>query len=148
MLRLCSFAVLVLAACAKQGSPGSSSTAGAIACERLDPFHEVTLSEAELPLRHQAGAAPRDLSKVQVSNDAPIEVCGVRQQLDWLLEARCADGSAPFLDLETAHAARVGNLGGGGRCGSVIDLYQVRCPEEVYAVYMDLYMCGPGESVH
>jgi hypothetical protein len=42
--------------------------------------------------------------------------------------------------------SRVGNTGTGGRCGTIIDLYAVPCPDKQYEVYMDMYHCLPGES--
>ena len=77
----------------------------------------------------------------------PVEVCGVRAELTWLVYAECADGSHPFEDGQQAHAARSGNVGPGGRCGSIVDLYMISCPEETYEVYMDMYMCGADESM-
>lgn len=62
-------------------------------------------------------------------------------QLELLTRLVCDDGSQPFVNPQQAHAARRGAVGQGGRCGSVIDLYDVVCPEGAYEIYMDLYVC-------
>lgn len=86
------------------------------------------------------------VAKVRTSQARPVEVCGVRGQVDWLMRLTCPDGSHPFSDPETAHNSRAGNVGPGGRCGTIIDLYVVPCPDRDYEVFMDLYHCAPGES--
>ncbi|MCL4225685.1 MAG: hypothetical protein KJZ91_14595 [Myxococcales bacterium] len=83
-------------------------------------------------------------SQATSTKEAPIEVCGIGDpegQLAWLVAMTCDDGSRPFRSPDHAHAARVGNVGAGGRCGSIIDLYEVRCPERTYQIYLDAYVC-------
>ncbi len=82
--------------------------------------------------------------QVTSTMDEPIEVCGVWDaggQVDWLLNLTCDDGSRPFRSDDQAHAARVGNVGPGGRCDSIIDLYEVPCDEGSYKIYIDAYVC-------
>ncbi|NMC70694.1 MAG: hypothetical protein GYA57_11590 [Myxococcales bacterium] len=86
------------------------------------------------------------VAKVRTSQARPVEVCGVMGQVDWLMRLTCPDGSHPFSDPVTAHDSRAGNVGPGGRCGTIIDLYIVPCPDREYEVFMDLYHCAPGES--
>lgn len=105
----------------------------------------VALTADEANKRYGQGVTK--LSEAPSSKEQPIEVCGVAQQHDWLLAAQCDDGSSPLKAPEAAAGARVGSMGVGGRCASVIDKYVVTCPESSYDVYMDLYMCGPGESI-
>lgn len=93
------------------------------------------------------GTGVTRFSDVQTSTARPIEVCGVQQQLGWLVRLECPDGSHPFPNAGAAHAARLGSFGAGGRCGTVIDGYRVRCGEETRTVYMDLYHCTSGESL-
>jgi hypothetical protein len=82
------------------------------------------------------------LSASPSTMDQPIEVCGVQGELAWLTLAKCDDGTNPFKgNAETAHAARTGSMGAGGRNGSIIDLYKVPCAEKTYEVYMDMYVC-------
>jgi hypothetical protein len=59
----------------------------------------------------------------------------------------CDDGSHPFSSLGQAQSARVGNVGPTGRCGAIVDQYEVRCPEKTYEIFIDMYHCGPGEEV-
>lgn len=69
-------------------------------------------------------------------------MCRIPSEMAWLLDMSCDDGSNPYGgSYERAHASRVGNRGEGGRCGSIIDLYEVPCPEATYAIYMDAYVC-------
>lgn len=75
------------------------------------------------------------------TKESPIETCGVRGQLEWLLRATCDNDRRPFRSLEHAHTARVRNVGNGGRCNSIIDLYEVPCEEGTYAIYLDAYVC-------
>ena len=105
----------------------------------------VSLSADEASKRYGQGVT--QLSKVPTTKEKPIEVCGVAAQHAWLMATRCDDGSAPFKSRGDAAGARSGSRGIGGRCKSTIDLYQVTCPEKTYDVFMDLYMCGPGESI-
>ncbi|MFO8071026.1 MAG: ankyrin repeat domain-containing protein [Polyangia bacterium] len=81
--------------------------------------------------------------RVRSSPQVPVEVCRARGQCEWLLELTCEDGSNPFQGLEDAHAHRVGSVGPGGRCGRIVDLYVVPCPEKDYEIYMDMYHCSP-----
>lgn len=105
----------------------------------------IALDAAAAARRHGQGASK--LSQIASSKAQPIELCGIDAQHAWLLAARCDDGSAPFTSRAQVAAARVkGSVGYGGRCASTIDKYDVRCPEKTYEVFMDMYMCGPGES--
>lgn len=112
--------------------------AGELACN-AGTFGPAALSEAQKGQRY--GANARTFADAPSSKERPIEVCGVRASKQWLRGTACADGSPPTQD------GRRGNVGGGGRCGSVIDLYSVTCPEGSYEVFIDIYMCGPGESM-
>jgi hypothetical protein len=83
-------------------------------------------------------------SQATSTKEEPIEVCGIwddEGQLDWLLRMRCDDDSQPFNGPHQAHASRAGNVGAGGRCGSIIDRYEVPCPEGTYSIYIDAYVC-------
>ena len=114
-------------------------------CERrADMFTPIWLTAAQAAARHGIDAVRVD--QVASSPSQPIEVCGVEGQLTWLTRVTCSDGSAPFADARTAHKARVGNVGQAGRCKNHIDHYRVPCPGRTHDVYMDLYMCGPGEE--
>lgn len=86
------------------------------------------------------------VSSVLSSQQRPVEVCGVGGELQWLVGLTCPGGSHPYPDKQTAHASRVGNTGAGGRCGTIIDLYAVPCPDKQYEIYIDMYHCLPTES--
>ena len=135
--------VLLLALGCKKPPITTAAAAQASACDRpTGMFGPVALAGGD----DRYGEGVRSLSEAKTSKEQPIEVCSVRGQLAWLMQAQCEDGSQPFTDPGSAHASRVGNVGPGGRCESVIDLYQVPCPEGEVAVYMDLYMCRDGEE--
>lgn len=85
------------------------------------------------------------LDKVITTKTTPVEVCGARGQIAWILRARCPGGSAPFTDGRGAHRSRAGNVGAGGRCGKVVDLYKVPCPGRTYSIFMSLYHCMSGQ---
>jgi hypothetical protein len=75
----------------------------------------------------------------------PPEECGLKTVLFRLVALRCDNGSNPFgKDLRVAHASRTGSFGPGGRCDSIIDRYDVPCPERTYQVFADGYVCPPG----
>jgi hypothetical protein len=86
------------------------------------------------------------LDKIITTKANPVEVCGARGQIAWLLRARCPGGGAPFSDGHTAHRSRAGNVGSGGRCGKIVDLYKVPCPKKTYSIFMSLYHCTPGQK--
>jgi hypothetical protein len=114
-------------------------------CNRADQFGPAQLSPEEYAARHGAGITR--LPDLASSQDQPVEVCGVPAQQDFLLAVECADGSKPFASRDQIRQARTGNVGAGGRCGTVIDLYEVPCPEKTYEVYMDLYYCQAGQTI-
>jgi hypothetical protein len=116
-----------------------------VCSQRSDQFGPVALTGPQATGRYGHGSTRFD--QVMTSKQRPVEVCGPAGELDWLFATACADGSHPFADRAAAHAARKGSVGGGGRCGSIIDDYAVPCPEKTYEVFLDMYMCGPGESL-
>ena len=117
---------------------------GPVDCNRADEFGPARVSAQDYAARH--GAATRKLSELESSVSQPVEVCGVAGQLDFLMAAQCADGSSPFTQRTEAHSSRSGNVGAGGRCDGIIDLYEVPCPEATYPVYIDMYFCRAGQS--
>ncbi|HEY5927274.1 MAG TPA: hypothetical protein VIV11_36555 [Kofleriaceae bacterium] len=131
-------------------TPGSKAAGEALAtCKRRDDG-AFDLSAEDMLLRRGLGA--RTFGEVATTADTPIEVCGTKGELEWLLRATCADGSRPWgHDRRKAHAARHGSRPTKGRCADgtpvMIDLYEVPCPEQRYSIYMNLYECGPGESL-
>lgn len=55
----------------------------------------------------------------------------------------CEGGRNPFNgNLHAAHASRRGNVGPDGRCGSILDVYEVPCTEQTYDVYADMFFCS------
>lgn len=109
------------------------------ACAQTEVYAPVGLSRADWARRKGAGV--ERYRKAATTKDDPIAVCGIPAEMTWLLGAVCDDGSRPFEDAAHAHAARVANVGPGGACGSIIDLYEVPCPEGTYAIYIDAYVC-------
>lgn len=117
------------------------------ACSQTDVYAPVGLSQADWDRRK--GAVPGRFSAAASTKEDPIAVCGIPDEMTWLLAAKCDDGSNPYESYDHAHASRVGNVGPGGKCGSIIDLYEVPCPEGTYAIYIDAYVCPvpPGQPV-
>lgn len=114
-----------------------------IECARpAGQFGPVEVREEVYDARNGAGA--RKFSEITTSQEHPLEECGLDQVLARLVTLTCDDGTRPFGDnTGAAHSSRRGNTGSGGRCGSIIDLYDVPCPEGAYNVYADMYFCGP-----
>jgi hypothetical protein len=154
-MRLPAAALLVLAACG--GKPAATSTAPrtdpaqppdgegkpaadkGVCANRPEMIGPVTLDDAQAQQRY--GANARTFADAPTTNERAIEVCGVAASRQWLRGTACADGSPPKQN------GRSGSVGPGGRCGSILDLYSVTCPEGDYDVYIDIYMCGPNESM-
>lgn len=114
------------------------------ACPRPDMFGPVVVSRQAYLSR--AGVEATRFSDLATSKEKPIEECGIRPVLKRLLELTCNDRSNPFNgDGRAAHASRAGSFGPGGRCGSIIDRYDVKCPEATYQVFADSYVCQMGE---
>ncbi|MFN0253449.1 MAG: hypothetical protein ACKV2T_41655 [Kofleriaceae bacterium] len=87
------------------------------------------------------GASARTYADVPSTKDKPIEVCGFPAAGAWLARMTCKDGSYPLPTRADAERVRVGNVGEGGRCGRIIDRYQVECPEMTYDIFIDAYRC-------
>jgi hypothetical protein len=82
----------------------------------------------------------RKYSEIKSSKHQPVELCGIPTENEWVVALACDDGSQPLRD-KSGETARVGNVGEGGRCNSVIDLYRVKCPEATYDIFLDGYVC-------
>lgn len=109
------------------------------ACDQTELYAPVGVTKAAWARRKGAGLV--HYGEARSSKDDPVAVCGIPAEMDWLMSLTCDDGSHPFANRDQAHAARVGNVGPGGSCGSIIDLYEVPCPEGTHAIYMDAYVC-------
>jgi hypothetical protein len=124
-------------------APPSGAGGVALDCKRGDSFGPIAVSPAQYLARTGAGATR--FSSLATNKQLPLEECGIRGVLKRLVALKCNDGSNPFDgDLNTAHRSRAGNLGPGGRCGSIIDEYGVPCPEATYQVFADSYVCPEG----
>lgn len=110
-----------------------------VCAQRADEFGQVPLREDQIALRRGTGA--KRFADIETTKDAPIEVCMPGGERAWISSVACTDGTKP------SASNRSGSVGPGGTCGSVIDLYIVRCPEKEYEVFMDMYMCPPGEGM-
>lgn len=124
--------------------PPAAADPKAVCAKRSDTFGPFELDAAQAQARY--GLAAKRYADAPTSKDKPVEVCGVGASLRWLMDATCANGSPAFKDGADAHDSRSGSVGGGGRCGAIIDLYVAKCPEREYEIYIDMYMCGPGET--
>jgi hypothetical protein len=109
------------------------------ACAEVNTSRAVGRLRADFARRKGAGITR--YSRARSTKAEPVEVCGFRAENEWLYTATCDDGSHPIANRDQAEQSRNGNEGGGGRCGSIIDLYNVKCPEATYAVHIDAYVC-------
>jgi len=110
-------------------------------CPRDGVFGPVVIDRQRYEAR--TGADAKSLATLITTKERPLEDCGIPAVLEKLTWLRCNDGSNPFGGKSrAAHASRRGNVGPGGRCGSIIDVYAVPCPEATYQVFADSYVCG------
>jgi hypothetical protein len=109
-----------------------------------DEYGPYTLTAEQAATRYGQTAAT--FADAPTTKDKAIEVCGIPAQQAWLMKTTCADGSKAFSDRGQVPGSRRGNVGEGGRCGAIIDLYIAKCPEKEYEVHIDMYMCGPGDQ--
>lgn len=120
---------------------GIESTAKLRACK--EKSEELLGAAVGVPHDQWKRAQKRDVTKfsqVKSTKAAPVEVCGIPTENEWLTALQCEDGSSPIGEAG-AEPFRVGNLGDGGRCNSIIDLYRIKCPEASYDIYLDGYVC-------
>jgi hypothetical protein len=109
--------------------------------DELGPWN---LTADQMGKRYGTGVTA--LASIATTKEHPIELCSVPAENTWLASSTCADGSHPYKSPDDVEASRAGNVGPGGRCGGIIDLYKATCPEKTYDVYIDMNLCGPGES--
>ncbi len=102
-------------------------------------FSGIPWHPADAPKRWGTGWT--QFSEVRTSKAVPIEVCHADEEYAWIASLVCDDGTRPFATPGDAARSRAGSVGGGGRCGAVLDLYVVECPEATYKIYMDMYHC-------
>ncbi|MFT3696970.1 MAG: hypothetical protein QM831_27760 [Kofleriaceae bacterium] len=111
--------------------------------DEQQPFH---ITAAQATKRYGIGIT--HLYSNGSSERRPIEVCGPANELRWLAQARCDDGSNPYDGkLRRAHQHRQRAISYLEPCTPDIDVYDARCPEATYYVYMDMDFCAPGEDM-
>jgi hypothetical protein len=110
-----------------------------VCANRPSDFGPVALDESQVKKRY--GTNARTYADAPSTKTKPIEVCGIPASREWLRSTTCKDGSP------AKQNGRTGSVGSGGRCGSIIDLYTVTCPEGDHEVFIDIYMCGPNEAL-
>lgn len=92
------------------------------------------------------GVTARTFSQATSTKALPIEMCGIPAENRWLGSLSCDDGSRPISTSVDAEKFRGGNVGDGGRCNSIIDIYNVTCPEKTYPIFIDAYVCPLEQS--
>jgi hypothetical protein len=109
------------------------------ACTDKDDGRAVGVPAAEYA-QHNGGTIVHYRDVVS-TKDAPIERCGIADANKWLEGLACADGSHPLASAHDAETMRIGNVGDGGRCNSIIDQYRVTCPDAATDIFIDAYVC-------
>jgi len=87
------------------------------------------------------GAGVTKLSELNTTKDDPAQACMPAHSYRWLAGLTCDDGSRPLKNADEAARARTGNVGPGGKCGNIVDVYEVSCPEGAVEVFIDMYWC-------
>jgi hypothetical protein len=87
------------------------------------------------------GADVKKFADAKSSEKEPIEVCGIESEVEWITRVKCNDGSNPYGTPAKANESRDSWVAKGGRCGSILDRYSVKCPEKTYQVFVDRYIC-------
>lgn len=129
----------------KPAEPVAAPAVDKTACaNHPDEYGPYKLTGEQAATRYGTGATK--FSDAPTTKDQAIEVCGIPAQQAWLMKTSCADGSKAYTSAVQVASSRSGNVGEGGRCGAIIDLYLAKCPEKEYEVHVDMYMCGPGEQ--
>ncbi len=124
---------------------GAAGVPGPPSCEREELLAPYRYSEVAFAARY--GGQAKRFSEVPTTKERPLEACGLGTSLGELVRLTCDDGSNPFGgNRRAAHQSRRGNVGPGGQCGAIVDVYVVPCPEGTYDVHMDMYFCGPATA--
>ena len=128
-------------------SPGGGPSGGdSSECNSGEgPMDPNIMSDAAWAQRPIARASR--FSDLSTSKERPAKTCGAGDSYSALAQLTCDDGSHPFATAIDAGDARVGNVGPGGQCGSIIDLYEVDCNEGKHEVFVDMYWCREGQSM-
>lgn len=113
----------------------------ALDCLKTDIFSAGHSRQKVFDTRY--GADVQRISQVPTTHKRPLETCGLAATLSALLHMQCNSGKPAFQSKNAAHDSRRGGVGPGGRCGSILDLYDVSCPEANYEIHVDMYFCGP-----
>lgn len=104
--------------------------------EKAGPF----LLDATQTMQRNGYAADK-ITEADSTKEHPIEVCGLEGARKWIAAARCPDGSV------ASGEGRVGSVGLGGRCNTMIEKFKVSCPDGPINVFFAVHFCGPGESM-
>lgn len=86
----------------------------------------------------------RDITKfsqAKTTEAAPIEVCDIDGEVEWMKRATCNDGSNPYQTKAEINERRDAYFARGGACNSILDRYSVPCPEATYSIHVDRYVC-------
>lgn len=150
----CLLVLAVLASCGPSSTTKSEPSTppklvrrGNCPPEREDGAYHVELADKKL----RRGQLDKKFSNTPTSPTSPIQLCGLRSELEWLVRMTCDDGSRPWgSDLDKAHGARQGSHVPEIKdmCTKPTDLYIAPCPEREYWIYLDIYHCVPGEILY
>ncbi len=121
---------------AQADKAGDAPPAALRACTDPADGTPVGMPADQFAIRH--GASATRFVQATSTMAKPIEMCTIHSESEWITSLACEDGSRPLTNPETA---RVKPAKMGGRCGSYVDEYVVKCPEATYDIFVDAYVC-------
>jgi hypothetical protein len=150
---------MLLGACAHAPRPPRATTATTIAPTIVPTVTTTAATTATTTATTSAAESAPDAPPLGTTREAAVEVCGVGEEYATLRLMRCHDRSVPAakrrgvvgertpfekgeplppIDLMMSGAP----LPPGARDHHIVDLFEVRCPNEATTrIYMDLYHC-------
>ena len=114
-------------------------------CGARDEYQAGRISQSDYDSRPSVDET--QLIDLNSSKEQPVKMCGANDSYAFVAQLRCEDG-AVHNRARQPQRARVGNVGPGGQCDNIIDLYRVRCSDgNTHEIFIDMYWCPLGRTI-